>query len=61
VTPELIDSVVAAVPETWLTDADSPFAGPDEHRAAYVAYLRRRLEMPRTFVEEAANARAQRV
>ena len=37
------------------------FAGADEHRAAYVEYLSERLEAPRLFVEEAADARAKRL
>jgi hypothetical protein len=61
VTHELIATTVEAVPEEWLLAAESPFADAAEHRAAYIAYLLRRLEAPRAFVEEAANARAQRV
>lgn len=59
-TPALLESIVAAVPDSWLV-ADSPFADPAEHRAAYLAYLNERLAAPRAFVEEAANARAQRL
>ncbi|MFO7170757.1 MAG: aminotransferase class I and II [Chloroflexota bacterium] len=61
VTPELVAAAVEAVPEEWLLAAQSPFADAAEHRAAYVAYLSRRLEAPRAFAEEAAHARAQRV
>ena len=60
VSAELVERVVAQVPDAWLV-ADSPFATPEEHRAAYVRYLIERLDAPRAFVEEAANARAQRL
>jgi hypothetical protein len=59
ITPELVEAVVGMVPDAWLV-ADTPFATPDEHRAAYVIYLLDRLAAPRAFVEEAANARAAR-
>jgi hypothetical protein len=51
VTPELLDGIAAAIPEEWL-DGDDP--------EVYVAYLRGRLEAPRTFVEEAERARERR-
>jgi hypothetical protein len=60
VTPSLVESAVAAVPGTWLA-SDAPFAGAAEQRAAYVAYLLGRLAAPRAFVEEAADARAERL
>jgi hypothetical protein len=56
-TPEVIDQVIRLIPSAWLGDEPS-FAGPDEHRAAYGAFLRQRLASPRTFVEEAMHARA---
>jgi hypothetical protein len=56
-TPEIIDSVVGLIPPAWL-DGEAGFADHAEHRAAYAAYLRRRLEAPREFVEEAIRARA---
>ncbi|MCU0492416.1 MAG: aminotransferase class I and II, partial [Chloroflexaceae bacterium] len=59
ITPELIGSLVGALPDTWLES--SAFATPDEHRTAYSAYLLRRLEAPRAFVEEAIRAHTQRV
>ena len=49
---ELFAEVLAGVPESWLVAGD---------RAAYVDYLRRRLEAAPAFVEEAANARARLV
>jgi hypothetical protein len=54
-TEDLLGAIVAAVPDDWL---EGP---PAERRAGYVAYLRRRLEAPRPFVEEAVRARAQLV
>ena len=57
VTPEMIDQVVGLIPDGWLGD-EAEFANHEEHRAAYAAYLRRRLESPREFVEEAIRARA---
>jgi hypothetical protein len=41
----------------WLPD-DPTIGDADAQRAAYVRYLSRRLEAPRTFVEEADRARA---
>ena len=60
VTPELIEAIVAQIPDSWLDDEPS-FAGRDEHRAAYVSYLLARLAEPRAFVEEALDARAKLV
>jgi hypothetical protein len=48
VTPELLEEIVAAIPDEWLDGDD---------REVYVAYLRGRLEAPRAFVEEAERAR----
>jgi hypothetical protein len=56
-TPNLIASVVALIPDTWLEDEPS-FASKAEHREAYVRYLTRRLEAPRAFFEEAVRARS---
>ena len=50
-TPELLEEIAAAIPGEWLDGDD---------RAVYVAYLRERLEAPRTFVEEAEEARGRR-
>jgi hypothetical protein len=57
VTQELIEELVALVPEEWL-GAEQRFADTDAHRAAYVQYLLSRLQAPRDFVREAVNARA---
>ncbi len=48
VTPELLAGLAAAVPAVWL-DGEDP--------QVYADYLRRRLEPPRAFVEEAEGAR----
>ncbi len=58
-TPELITAIVDLIPEEWLIDPAFPDAA--AHRAAYVDYLRRRLEAPRPFVEEAIRVRAARL
>jgi hypothetical protein len=60
VTPELIAGLAEAIPDLWLA-GEPAFASAAEHRAAYVEYLCSRLESPRLFVEEAADARAQRL
>jgi len=52
VTRELLEDLVAALPDDWL--APDPVIGEaDAQRRAYVAYLSRRLEAPRPFVEPA--------
>ena len=56
-TPSLIASVVAMIPDTWLEDEPS-FASRAEHRNAYVRYLTQRLQGPRAFCEEAVRARS---
>jgi hypothetical protein len=60
VTSDLIDATLAAIPDDWLNAAGA-FADLSEHRSAYRTYLLDRLAEPRSFVEEAINARAQRV
>jgi hypothetical protein len=59
-TPNRIDQIVAAIPAEWLWEP-SPFASVVEHRAAYAAYLTRRLEASALFVEEAMRARSPRL
>ncbi len=54
--PEIINTIVRLVPDTWLEDPN--FSGPEEHRQAYLRYLLDRLKAPRAFVEEAINVRA---
>jgi hypothetical protein len=52
----LLTGLVAAVPGAWLVP-DASIGDERDQRAAYVRYLLRRLEAPRTFVEEAERAR----
>lgn len=52
-TPEVLETVVNEVPESWLDQ--------EGQRAAYLAYLQARLEESHIFVEEALHARAQLV
>jgi hypothetical protein len=53
-TPEVIEGIVAQVPDGWLGDAS---VDPPAARAAYVRYLTERRKAPRAFAEEAARAR----
>jgi hypothetical protein len=57
ITPERIREIVALVPDAWLA-VDSPFAGVQAARAAYVRHLTQRLRAPRAFLEEAVRARS---
>ncbi len=58
--PQLDDAVlrgiVNLVPDAWL-GGEELFADIDQHRHAYVEYLRRRLASSQTFVKEAIDAR----
>ena len=56
-TPEAVEAVIEAIPQSWLGDVPL-FPTVGEHRAAYRQYLQRRLEPPRKWVEEAIDARA---
>lgn len=56
-TPQAVDEVLDMIPAEWLGD-EPRFAGAEEHRAAYREALLRRLEPPRLWVEDAANAQA---
>jgi HipA-like protein len=55
-TPSLIDGIVAMIPDEWVSD-EAAAADPARVRAAYGRYLRRRLDAPRRFVEEAVRVR----
>ncbi|HEU5434363.1 MAG TPA: HipA family kinase [Thermomicrobiales bacterium] len=55
-TEAVVEAAVAAVPDVWL-EGVGPFATPEEHRAAYRAWLRQRLAERASFVEEAERAR----
>ncbi len=59
-TPDVIASIVALIPDDWL-EADVQFPTADEQRAAYRRFLTTRLESPRLFVEEAVRARSAHV
>jgi len=52
---EVLEGVVASIPDAWLTDRSS--LAPPAARAAYLRYLTERLSPPRQFVEEARGAR----
>jgi hypothetical protein len=53
----VIEGIIEAVPESWLA-GEPLFKGTRAHRDAYIEYLRRRLEPPRVFLEEAVRARS---
>jgi len=57
VTRDLLEGIVAAVPDAWLLEGAGTMERPEEHRQAYVDYLLERLRAPRPFVEEADRAR----
>lgn len=59
-TPDILQGIVDLIPEIWL-EGEPFFASAAEHRQAYVTYLVNRLEFASVFVQEAKNARAQRV
>jgi len=59
-TPEVIDRVVALIPDPWLSNREG-FATPDQHRAAYATFLRHRIASGSSFVEEAIRAHTHRV
>ena len=56
-TPRAIERIIDAIPEEWLGDVPR-FANVKEHRAAYGEVLLHRLEPPRAWVEDAADAQA---
>jgi hypothetical protein len=56
-TAEVLDEIVQRIPEIWLEE-EPLFASAAEHRAGYAAWLLRRLEEPREWVEEAIRARS---
>jgi hypothetical protein len=55
-TPGLIASIVALIPEEWLVDEYS-FETPEVHRQAYIHFLEKRIANSEIFVKEAQNAR----
>jgi hypothetical protein len=56
-TPEVVGAVISRIPAELLGDGGGAGEA-DERRSAYVDYLLARLEAPRSFVEEARDARA---
>jgi hypothetical protein len=54
--PDLMREVVAVVPDELL-DGTPPFSSPERHREAYATHLAGRLAGPRTWVDEAEEAR----
>ncbi|HSJ09454.1 MAG TPA: HipA family kinase [Longimicrobiales bacterium] len=62
-TDDVIDDVVAALPEALLMDpvTAGEFATADEARDRYRRYLMERIEAPRAFVAEAVSAREKRM
>ncbi|MET0625823.1 MAG: HipA family kinase [Pyrinomonadaceae bacterium] len=57
VTDALVREVLGFVPDEWLA-SEPRFASADEHREAYAEYLLSRMQSPRDFAREAADARA---
>ncbi|MEO8819550.1 MAG: HipA family kinase [Ginsengibacter sp.] len=55
-TKELIENIIAAIPEEWLKD-ESAFQSVEEHRQAYVDFLQIRIAHSQNFVNEAKHAR----
>ena len=56
-TEEVITSIVALVPDSWLL-VDSPFATAQEQRQAYVSFIKSRLGHSEIFLNEAQHATA---
>jgi hypothetical protein len=55
-THELIQAIVALIPEEWLS-SESAFESPSAHRAAYAGFLATRTANSEIFVKEAQHAR----
>jgi hypothetical protein len=55
-TPAVIEGIVALIPDEWLTDGTAG-AEAARSRERYRHYLERRLDAPRSFVEEAVRVR----
>ena len=56
-TAEVIEKILGEIPDDWLGD-EPMFGDVDAHRAAYLDYLLHRLESPRHWMEDAADAQA---
>ncbi|MFK7843656.1 MAG: HipA family kinase [Rhodothermales bacterium] len=59
-TSEVIQDIVGLIPASWMT-GNTPFDDIDAHREAYIAYFAHRLDLPNTFLEEAARAQSMSV
>ncbi len=58
--PELLATIVDAIPDPWLDD-EPRFNSHADHRRAYLTYLTNRLDASSIFVQEAQHARDQRL
>jgi hypothetical protein len=56
-TPQVMKRIVDLIPDAWLEE-NALFSDRAQHRAAYLEYLLRRLDLPHSFLEEAARARS---
>lgn len=56
--PQVIEGIVAVIPDAWLVPEVPPSDTPEVRRKAYSAYLIQRLTQPRAFLEEAIRARS---
>ena len=56
ITPQLIQNIVALIPDEWLT-GESSFTSPQQYRDAYAQFLITRIAHSAVFVNEAKNAR----
>jgi hypothetical protein len=54
-TPERICSIIALIPDEWLT-GESTFESPGQYRQAYIEYLLTRIENSDIFIKEAQHA-----
>jgi hypothetical protein len=54
-TPERVHSIVALIPDEWLT-GETTFSSPEEYRQAYGQFLLTRIQHSEIFVKEAQNA-----
>ena len=61
ITPELIDDLLALVPEEWLAMESDPFGDPDAHREAYRTFFQERIAHADGFTEQAIAEHAELV
>ncbi|TPE46077.1 HipA family kinase [Pontibacter mangrovi] len=55
--PQVLQAILAAIPDAWLTGVESPFETAEEHRQAYASFLETRLSHSEIFVKGAQDAR----